>query len=225
AGYGVMGLPFASGHILALRRFPASSVGPGYASVWHRSPQGRWTIYTSVPPLQACPRYFGNETAVAEAADIRINWAGPRSFAVTIPGGRLQWDVTLAATLATQAMNAMGRSMPDALWQSRPVLSLMAAVAGPLLGAGRLSLHGLAPNRQWFIANPRLIWSIPATRAIWHGQDLGLIGPVPDQGRLGDFWIPQRGLFAVGESFFEPFDPARHLAVATQAASETPVAR
>ncbi len=36
SGYGVMGLPFASGHILALRRFPASSVGPAYTSVWHR---------------------------------------------------------------------------------------------------------------------------------------------------------------------------------------------
>jgi len=27
-GYGVMGLPFASEHVLALRRFTASSVGP-----------------------------------------------------------------------------------------------------------------------------------------------------------------------------------------------------
>ena len=35
AGYGVMGLPFASGHVLAMRRFPASSIGPGYSSVWH----------------------------------------------------------------------------------------------------------------------------------------------------------------------------------------------
>jgi hypothetical protein len=33
SGYGVMGLPFRSGHILALRRFPASSIGPGYRSV------------------------------------------------------------------------------------------------------------------------------------------------------------------------------------------------
>ena len=28
AGYAVIGLPFRSGHVLALRRFPASSVGP-----------------------------------------------------------------------------------------------------------------------------------------------------------------------------------------------------
>jgi hypothetical protein len=35
----LMGLPLASGHILAMRRFPASSVGPGYTSVWHRGPE------------------------------------------------------------------------------------------------------------------------------------------------------------------------------------------
>jgi hypothetical protein len=29
AGYAVIGLPFASGHVLSLRRFPASSVGAG----------------------------------------------------------------------------------------------------------------------------------------------------------------------------------------------------
>lgn len=34
AGYGVMGLPFASGHVLAMRRFPSSSIGPAYTSVW-----------------------------------------------------------------------------------------------------------------------------------------------------------------------------------------------
>jgi hypothetical protein len=28
AGYAVIGLPFASGHVLSLRRFPASSVTP-----------------------------------------------------------------------------------------------------------------------------------------------------------------------------------------------------
>jgi hypothetical protein len=32
-GFVVIGLPFDSGHILALRRFPASSIGPGYTSV------------------------------------------------------------------------------------------------------------------------------------------------------------------------------------------------
>ena len=38
AGYAVIVLPFRSGHVLSLRRFPASSVGPGYTSVWRRDP-------------------------------------------------------------------------------------------------------------------------------------------------------------------------------------------
>ena len=29
AGYGIMGLPFASGHVLVLRGFPVSLIGPG----------------------------------------------------------------------------------------------------------------------------------------------------------------------------------------------------
>lgn len=40
SGYGVMGMPFASGHYLALRHFPASSVGAGYDAVWYRDPAG-----------------------------------------------------------------------------------------------------------------------------------------------------------------------------------------
>jgi hypothetical protein len=60
AGYAVIGLPFRSGHVLALRRFPASSVGPGYTSIWHRDPRGSWTFYSTVPPEQSCSRYYGN---------------------------------------------------------------------------------------------------------------------------------------------------------------------
>src|SRR3712207_6921241 len=69
AGYGIMGLPFASGHVLALRRFPASSIGPGYASVWHRDPAGAWTFYADVDPHLSCSRFFGN----ADRKSTRLN--------------------------------------------------------------------------------------------------------------------------------------------------------
>ncbi len=45
AGYGVMGQTFASGHVLGLRRWTASSVGEQFASIWHREPDGRWHFY------------------------------------------------------------------------------------------------------------------------------------------------------------------------------------
>jgi hypothetical protein len=35
SGYRVMGLPFASGHVIELRRWTASSVGDKFTSIWH----------------------------------------------------------------------------------------------------------------------------------------------------------------------------------------------
>jgi hypothetical protein len=80
-------------------------------------------------------------------------------------------------------------------------------------------MTGVAPNRQRFIANPMLVWTIPRRDAHIDGVTLGAPGPLAEQARLGDFWIPQRGLFAVGRAFFEAFDPARHLAVASREVS------
>jgi hypothetical protein len=48
-GFGVLGLPFANGHYLALRHFPATSFSPGYRSVWYRDPDGLWTFYATTP--------------------------------------------------------------------------------------------------------------------------------------------------------------------------------
>jgi hypothetical protein len=218
-GYGVMGMPFASGHVLAMRRFTASSVGAGYTSVWHRDPGRAWTFYADVDPLRACTRYFGDGVRSAVECPIELSWPGPRLLRVGVPAAGLTWEVELASTAATRTLNIMARVMPERLWKNRRVLSMMAAVAGPMLGAGRLGVHGRAPNGQAFVANPMVLWTIARTTATIAGADLGQPGPLAEQARLGDFWIPQRGLFAVGRAFFETFDPARHLAVACRDAS------
>ncbi len=41
-------------------------------------------------------------------------------------------------------------------------------------------------------------------------RDLGGVAPLPVQMRLGDFWVSQRGIFAIGRAYFEPLDSARH---------------
>jgi hypothetical protein len=210
SGYGVMGLPFASGHVLALRRFPMTSVGPGYTSIWHRSPRGQWVFYSTVTPRQGCPRYFGDIVADSVETEIRITWTTPCRLTVVAPTVPLEWDITIAATLATRLMNAMGRLLPDAAWRSPVVLAAMGKLAGPVLGVGRIGLHGLVPNGQRFVANPRVVWSITESRAMLAGADLGPPGPVHPQAHLADFWIPQRGILALGGAYFEPFDPARH---------------
>jgi hypothetical protein len=210
-GYGVMGVPFTSGDLLAMRRFPASSLGEGYTSVWHRDPQGSWTFYSDVPPRLACPRYFGSAVAEAVVRDIKITWTGPRNLTVSIEDDpSLNWRLSLAETPATRLMNAVGGMLPDALWRKEAVLKPMGKAASLVLKAGRLRLTGQAPNRQRFIANPMLIWAIQSSTARMGDQDLGEVSPLPVQTRLGDFWLPQRGILAIGRAFFEPLDPARH---------------
>src|ERR1700759_379700 len=75
AGFGVMGLPFDSGHYLALRHFPTASFAPAYLSVWHRDPAGSWTFYATTPAEQSCARYFSSATDNdAVQCDIEIEW-------------------------------------------------------------------------------------------------------------------------------------------------------
>lgn len=204
AGYGVMGLPFASGHILALRRFPASSVGPAYSSVWHRSPDGAWRFYADVEPPRACTRYFGRDVAVAVVDDIRITWTGAYGFTVCVEGAGLDWAVRLVATPVTRALSGVAHLLPAPLWRSAPFLSLVGRAAGGAMAAGRMRLHGRASNGQRFRAIPRTVWLVDTSTALHRGVDLGPPGAVRHQARLGDFWIPQRGIFMAGRVFFEP---------------------
>lgn len=211
-GYGVMGIPFVSGHMLCLRRFPTNSIGKGYTSVWHRNPDGEWIFIQDAPPQRACSRYFGSAVAESLTGEIKIAWESARDFSVTIEGDySLNWQVSLGHTAATQIANAMGQVIPGALWRNRTVLNMVGVVGGLFLGAGRLSLTGKVPNGQRFVSNPRKIWAIASSTAIWCGQDLGKIGAFPVQAKIGDLWLPQRGRFFVGSAFLENFDPLRHL--------------
>ena len=215
--YAVMGLPFRSGHVLAMRRVPVTSVGPGHTSVWHRNPAGQWSFYTSVTPRLGCPRYFGSAATRAVETEISIEWKGPDRFEVRIPAAELEWTMVTRETPMARAMNVLARLLPEAAWRSRGLLSVMGAVVGPLLGVGHLSLVGRVPNGQEFMAIPRAMAMIVATRASIGGQDLGAAGPLRSQARLGDFWIPQRGILALGHTHFEAFDPERHSAQTTGA--------
>jgi hypothetical protein len=210
-GYGVMALPFRSGHILGLRRFPASSIGPAYASVWHRDPEDRWTFYSDVSPELSCNRYFGARVDTVRECPIEIDWTGSHSFRVRVNGGEVDWQVRLQSTPVSRMMSAACSNLPRALWRREPVLAMMGAAGGRLLHAGKISLHGRTCNGQRFEANPLRIWTIPRSSVELHGMRFDDVGPTPEQARLGDFWLPQRGLFIIGEVFMEQFDAGRHL--------------
>ncbi len=208
AGYGVMGLPFAGGHYLALRRMAGTPFGGPYSAVWHRDPAGRWTFYVSAGSDASCPRYFDAAIDSSVRTTITLEWTGPARLEVT--AGPIRWSMDVAATPATTAMTAMSRAMPKAAWESRTVLGAMSRCSRPLMSAGRIRLLGTVPNGQWFTAAPTTVFAVPRSTASIDGVDLGALGPLPHQPRLGGFWLPQRGLFMAGTSAFEAFDPARH---------------
>jgi hypothetical protein len=194
SGYGVMGVPFASGHYLALRRFTASSFGPGYRAVWHRDPAGRWTVYADVAPEVSCARFLGSALTATRTSPIRIDWTGPRSVRVEIPDVLL-WQMELSEDLATRLMSAVGARLPAGASYAAWVLRPMGVVAGPVLSVGKVRLTGTMPNGHTFGAIPRRVWRVAQSSARVDGQDLGAPGPLPEQDHLGDFMLPQRGIF------------------------------
>ena len=97
-GWGVFGLPFDSGHVLALRVFPENDFGP-YRAVWHRDPGGRWSIHVDGPRLDtACPRYFGPACDFTGHARIGLTWDGPATLRVTMDSPALDWTLTATST-------------------------------------------------------------------------------------------------------------------------------
>jgi hypothetical protein len=211
AGFGVMGLPFESGHYLALRQFPTASFAPAYLSVWHRDPAGNWTFYATTPAEQSCARYFSSATGNdAVQCDIDVTWISPWWFRVTIPG-LLEWSVHTTTTFGSRVLTRMAGWLPESAWTNRTMLHLIGRIAGVTLGAGDIRLSGAAPNGQHFMVAPRKVWTISASRAILGGTDLGSIGELAEQATLADFRPPQTGICVIGTGHFENYDESVHI--------------
>jgi hypothetical protein len=205
AGYGIMGLPFRSEHVLGLRRWTASSMGEAFTSIWHRDPSGRWTFYESVPSEIGCTRYFGAEVERVRVGPIELAWEASHCLRIrTRNDGQIDWTVEIGSTPTTRAMSLIGSTLPRCAWRSRPILATMEWVAGWALAAGKINLRGTTSNGQHFEANPQRIWYVTKSRALIDGQDVGPIGPLSEQTRIADFYIPQRGIFAMGRVFVTP---------------------
>jgi hypothetical protein len=214
-GFGVMGLPFANGHYLAFRDFPAASflpgATPGYRTVWHRDPAGMWTFYATTPAQTSCARYFSSATQQARQCLIHARWTDDHTVVINIPGV-LHWTVELGHTAASMALSWVGERLPERVWTNPRALGVIGRAAGPLLRTGELRLAGTLPNGQHYRIAPKLIWTVADSRAELFGRDLGPTAALPVQARLGNFRLPQRGVAVVGQGRFDAFDPQRHIA-------------
>lgn len=200
SGYGVMGQPFASGQVLGLRRWTASSVGEQFTSIWHRDSDGTWHFYETAQPQFACSRWFGHGVTESTVVDIDLAWEAPNILHVTSPQ-LVDWTLTLDSSPMTRAMSTVGGLLPLPAWRSSAILKAMGSVASSTLAVGKVSMTGLTANGLSFDANPMRIWRVVDTSATIKGQDAGPPAPLSEQARLGDFWIPQQGIFAMGRVF------------------------
>lgn len=203
AGYGVLGITFASGQILALRRFTASSIGPAFSSVWRRDAAGRWSFYVDAEPDLTCARYFGAAGDVIRA-DIVMSWHGPTSFSVQVPEAGLAWAVHLVPTLGARALGAVRRGLPPSLRRHPGVRRTVAAAARRMLRVDHLAVAGRTPSGHWFELDAHRFWIVDASSARDHGTHLGPPVVLRTPVRLGDFSIPAWGIFTIGDASFEP---------------------
>lgn len=201
-GYAVMGLPFTLGHVLALRRMTITSVGIGFTSLWHRSPDGAWSFYVDGDPDASCPRYFGVAGSRVVETEIQLTWTGPHALAVSLPMANIEWALRFETTPATRVMNTVLAALPRGVARQEPVLGGLGRVAGRALDAGRVSLSGRVPSGHWFAGMPKRVWVVSASAAMIEGREAGPIGPLAEQARLRDYLIPNRGVLAFGETCF-----------------------
>jgi len=205
-GWGVFGLPMDSGHVLALRVFPQGSFEP-YRTVWHRDPQGRWSIYVDGPRLDtACPRYYGQACAHTAFAAIGLEWTGPASLRVTMDRPALEWTLTAGATAALGVMNAVGSRLPLATWRPQSLVRVR-ELAARGFGLGHIQLSGVMPSGHPGILMPQRMYLVEEARVTLDGVDLGIPTRLRVNPVIGEVPLPARGVLALGQAVWHPLTP------------------
>jgi len=220
AGYGIIGVPFESGDVLALLRFVGSSIGPPYTAVWHRDRSGIWRVFADVEAPVSRPRFAVGGTVSQVPGPVSLRWSDPNTLHIGVPAAPLHWTVNMSNTRFTSALNQVLRNARPPVMYSRSALRVLELMGRLALRTGRLTLRGAAGSRDEFAIYPQQLWRVEATEATLDGRSLGDERPLATPASLGDFRIPQRGIFAAGTTMFgETGGPSQPEGVGSQAAS------
>ncbi len=209
-GWGVFGLPFDSGHVLALRVFPENTFAP-YRTIWHRDPGGRWAIYVDAARIDiACPRYYGRACDRTARARIGVEWTGSASLRVTMDAPRLEWTLTATDTPLLRALNAVSARLPVWTWRPAPLLRARELLARRVLGMGDLRLSGTMPSGHHGTLMPQRMYLIEDSKAVLEGKDLGRPTHAARNPLIGEVALPARGVLAVGQAAWAILDPEEY---------------
>jgi hypothetical protein len=197
-GWGVFALPFASGHVLALRVFPDNSFSP-YRSVWHRDPEGHWSIYVDGASVDtACPRYFGPACDRVAHASIDVEWTGPASLRVTMDEPSLEWTLTAEQTPLMRVLNPMSSHLPLWTWRSPRLVRARELLARRLLHLGDIRMSGPMPSGHEGLLMPQRMYVVNESLALLEGTELGSPAQHRPNPQIGGVALPARGIVAVG---------------------------
>lgn len=207
-GWVIHSHPFDSGHVLVLRVFPENVFAP-YEAIWHRDPEGEWTIYVDGPRLDtACPRFFGAAARDSLFADISLEWTGPMDLTVEMDDPELIWTVSMAASPLVSLSNATTANVPEALARTRPMTRTMEMMGNLLFDLGEIDLAGVTPNGQEGVMVTRRLSLVESASARLDGIDLGEPATVDESPTFGELRFPKRPLFAIGSGYFSTLDEA-----------------
>ena len=209
-GFGVFGLPFDSGHVLALRVFPENDFAP-YTTVWHRTPGGIWSIFVDGPRLDtACPRYYGAAARHVQFSKVTLQWTEAMALSISVDAPRLEWHVSMATPPLFKVMNAISPRLPEPLWRAPTTLRAFERLGKTLFDLGDITLIGTAPNGHFTILMPQRMFLITGAQAKLNGYDLGHPTRSAENPAIGAVNLPARPVFAVGRAYFEIQDPVEY---------------
>lgn len=209
-GYAVLELPFSSGHLLGLRVWPQSDFLP-WVSVWHRSPEGEWSIFNDGPSLETtCPRYWKPVLRRAELASIDVTWTGPNELWVEMDEPHLVWTMLMRASPLLRGVNAVSASLPLWSWRLAPLLRMREWIANRLLGMGDIRLSFTSPTGHEAVIMPEEIFFIDTADAVLDGQSLGDPVRLETNPTIGSVPTPARPIFTLGQAHMRITDPEEY---------------
>lgn len=199
-GYAVMSLPFSSGHQLGLRVFPENDFAP-YTSVWHRTPEGEWSIYNDGPSLETtCPRLWGPALQHTGLKPIELTWTGPNELRVGMEEPRLVWKMAMTAPPLLRILNTVNTALPLWTWRPIPLQRLREWLAKRLLGMGDLRFSFVSPAGHEAVAIFERVYFIDSSEAVWEGRDLGSPIRLDANPTIGGVALPTRPTFATAQA-------------------------
>lgn len=199
-GYAVMMLPFSSNHLLGLRVWPQNDFAP-YVSVWHRNPNGQWSIYSDGFSLNTtCSRYWGPALSHAELTSIDLRWTGPNRLRVDIALPELVWKMSITVPPLLHRINSINSALPLWTWNFSVLLRIREWMAKQFLDMGDLRFSFITASGHDTIIMPQKMFIIKSSTAEWKGQTLGEPIKLDYNPSIGEVLLPNQPSFVVGQA-------------------------